>query len=163
MGREWQISTLQLDFNQPKRFDMTYIDNEGNKKRPFMLHRALLGSLERFTGVLIEHYAGAFPTWLSPIQVYIIPVGKDHFKFSEELGKTLKEANIRAEVDLNRETVGYKIRKSEKMKVPYMLVIGDKEMKSKSLNVRIRAHKEVKKMTQKTFVDRIKKEIVNNK
>jgi len=199
MGREWQISTIQLDFNLPKRFNMNYIHKNGNKKKPFMLHRALLGSLERFTGVLIEHYGGAFPTWLSPIQIYIIPVGKAHFKFCEELGGKLKAENIRAEVDLNRETVGYKIRKSEKMKVPYMLVIGDKEMKSKSLNVRIRGQKAVnpvrksgaldptslskkrgklyssqppqeaglsngvKKMTQKAFVDRIKKEIDNRR
>lgn len=163
IGREWQMGTLQLDFHIPKAFNLTYIDQNGKEKTPITIHRVIYGSLERFIGILIEHYAGAFPVWLSPTQIYIIPVGKAHFKFAKELGEQLTEEGLRVEVDLNRETVGYKIRKSEKIKVPYMLVIGDKEMKSRSLNVRIRGQKVVKKMTQKAFVDRIKKEIQEKK
>jgi threonyl-tRNA synthetase len=163
IGRPWQISTLQVDFNLPERFDLVYIDEKGKKQRPLMLHRALLGSLERFTGLLIEHFAGAFPTWLSPVQVKIIPVGKDHFKYSQKLAEDFRTNNFRVEVDDLNETVGYKIRKAEKQKVPYMLVIGDKETKGKILNVRHRDEKEVKRMTVRKFIERIRKEIQERK
>ncbi|MFH0820070.1 MAG: threonine--tRNA ligase [bacterium] len=163
IGRPWQISTLQVDFNLPERFDLTYIDEKGKKQRPIMLHQAILGSLERFTGLLIEHYAGAFPTWLSPVQIKIIPVGKDHFKYSEKLAEEFLANDFRVEVDNLNETVGYKIRKAEKQKVPYMLVIGDKETKGKTLNVRHRDEKDMVRMTIKKFIERIKREVEEKK
>lgn len=163
LNRQWQVSTLQVDFNLPERFDLNYIDKGGKKKRPIMLHRALLGSLERFIGLLIEHYAGAFPLWLSPVQVQIIPVGSRHIKFSQKLNKVLKENNIRSEVDDLNETVGYKIRKAEKMKIPYMLVIGEKEAKSETLNARTRGEKKIVKMKIDKFIEKALKEIEKKK
>ncbi|MBU1164872.1 threonine--tRNA ligase [Patescibacteria group bacterium] len=163
IGREWQISTLQVDFNLPERFKMEYIDEKGKKTQPFMLHRALLGSVERFMGVLIEHYAGAFPVWLSPVQVQIIPVGADFVKLSNELADELKSNGIRVFVDDLNETVGNKIRKAEKQKVPYMLVMGEKEAKSKDLNVRVRGVKEVKTISKSKFIKDILEQIEKRK
>ncbi len=158
IGRAWQCTTIQLDFNLPEKFEMTYIDNKGEKKRPIMIHRALLGSLERFIGVLIEHYAGIFPVWLSPVQVYITPVGKAHSSATKKIAQELKEYGIRTEADLSNETISYKIRKAEKQKIPYIMVIGDKEMKGKYLNIRMRGNK-IKKLTKKQFIEKILKEI----
>lgn len=163
LGREWQLSTIQIDYVMPERFGLEYTDEKGQKKRPVMLHRAIIGSSERFLMVLLEHYAGAFPVWLSPIQVQIIPVGSKHVKFSEKLGLQLKSEGLRVDVDDVNETVGYKIRKSEKMRVPYMLVIGDKEMKAKSLAVRDRGKKVVRKVALKKFLAEIKKKIEDKK
>lgn len=163
IGREWQLATIQLDFNQPERFGLAYMDADGTEKRPVMIHRAILGSVERFFGIMIEHYAGAFPTWLAPVQVQVIPVGEKHIKVCNKLAKKIAEAGIRVEVDHANETVGYKIRKAEKQKVPYMLVIGDKEAKSTSLVVRLRGQKDVKKMTIATFLKRVKMEILKRK
>jgi len=163
LNREWQISTLQVDFNLPERFDITYINEKGKKERPIMLHRALLGSLERFTGLLIEHYAGAFPVWLSPVQIYIASVGKRHRKFAQKLANEFKKYDLRAEVNNLNETIGYKVRTAEKQKIPYILVIGDKEMKSKYLNVRERGKKKIKKMTKKKFIEKVLKEIEKKK
>jgi len=162
LGRDWQCTTIQVDFNLPEKFNMTYIDNNGKKQQPIMIHRALLGSLERFIGVLIEHYAGAFPVWLSPIQVYLTPVGKAHCSATEKLSQELKKAGIKTEVDTLNETISYKIRKAEKQKIPYILVIGDKEIKGKYLNVRMKGNV-VKKMTKKQFFDKILKEIKDKK
>lgn len=161
IGREWQISTLQVDFNLPSRFKIHYIDKDSSKKEPFMLHRALLGSVERFTGVLIEHYAGAFPTWLAPVQVEVIPVSQNFFESSKKLHEELISAQIRSEIDDANETVGYKIRKAEKMKVPYMLVIGEKEANGDKLNVRKRGEKGVVEMGREEFVNVITKEVKN--
>lgn len=163
IGREWQISTLQVDFNLPERFTMEYIDPKGKKQRPYMLHRALLGSIERFMGVLIEHYAGAFPVWLAPVQVQIIPVGSGFKKDAQKLSEELKSQGIRTWVDDLNETVGYKIRKGEKQKVPYMLVIGEKEAKGKNLNVRIRGEKKVKTVTRQKFIKDILEQIEKRK
>jgi threonyl-tRNA synthetase len=163
LSREWQVSTLQVDFNLPEKFNITYIDKGGKKKRPIMLHRALLGSLERFIGLLIEHYAGAFPVWLSPVQVYIIPVGRAHIKPSQKLAKELETNGIRCQIDDLNETVSYKIRKSEKLKIPYILVIGDKEAKGKTLNVRLRGQKKIFKITKKQFIERVKENIEKKK
>ncbi|MBU2235709.1 threonine--tRNA ligase [Patescibacteria group bacterium] len=163
LNREWQLGTIQVDYNLPERFKLEYKGADDKTHRPVMIHRAPFGSMERFVGIMIEHFGGAFPTWLSPVQVYIIPVGKDHFKHSEELGKLLKSEGVRSEVDLNRETVGYKIRKAEKLKVPYMLVIGDKEIKEKILTVRSRGSNAVKKMEQEEFIEKIQKEIKERK
>lgn len=159
IGREWQISTLQVDFNLPKRFGIYYIDKDSGKKEPFMLHRALLGSIERFTGILIEHYAGAFPAWLSPLQVHIIPVSKDYHKHALKLSEELKEQNIRIWFDDLNETVSYKVRKGERLKIPYILVIGEKEVSGKKLCVRKRGKKDVEKMLKKKFIEKIKAEM----
>jgi len=158
LGREWQCSTLQLDFNLPERFEIYFINKKGKKETPIMLHRALMGSLERFVAVLIEHYNGVFPVWLAPVQVVIIPVGSNHIKPANKLAQELKEQNIRVEVDQLRETVGNKIRKAEKQKIPYMLVIGDKEAKGRYLNIRERGKKQIKKMTRKQFISLVKEQ-----
>ncbi len=152
VGREWQISTLQLDFNLPHRFDMNYIDPTGNQQRPFMLHRALLGSLERFTGVLIEHFAGEFPLWLAPTQVVIIPVGSDHQAYCDKLANQFKKQNLRVETYSENETVGNKIRRAIKQKIPYMLVIGDEEMNSDNLHVRKRGSDKVEEIKEEKFI-----------
>jgi len=163
VGREWQISTLQLDFNLPTRFDMTYIDKDGSKERPFMLHRALLGSIERFTGVLIEHYAGAFPVWLSPVQIKLLAVGEKHNKYVQELAQEFVAQGIRAEIDINDETVGNKIRKAVQEKSPYVLVIGDKEMKSSQLAVRDRGESKTREVEKKKFITEVKEKIEERK
>ncbi len=163
IGREWQLATVQLDFNMPERFGLVYADSDGKEKRPVMIHRAILGSIERFLGIAIEHYAGAFPTWLAPVQVAVIPVGEKHLRIARKLAKTIGAAGVRVEVDEANETVGYKIRKAEKQKVPYMLVIGDKEAKAKALMVRLRGEKEVKKMAMSTLLKRLKTEIEKRK
>jgi len=163
IGREWQLATIQLDFNLPERFVLEYAAADGSKQRPVMIHRAILGSVERFMGVLIEHYAGAFPTWLAPVQVQIIPVGKDHWRTSKKLLSMLQAEGIRAAYDELRETVGYKIRKSEKMKVPYMLVIGDLEKSLKSVNVRTRGKKQEKRLPLKKFTALVKEQISKRK
>ncbi|GAH31202.1 unnamed protein product, partial [marine sediment metagenome] len=138
LEREWQCTTIQVDFNEPERFNLTYIDKKGKKQKPIMIHRALLGSIERFIGVLLEHYAGALPFWLSPVQIYVIPVGNAHNKYAQQIAKQLQEKDIRVEVKDQNETVSKKIRNGELQKIPYMLVVGDKEMKSKSVRVRDR-------------------------
>jgi threonyl-tRNA synthetase len=163
IGREWQLSTIQLDFNLPERFQLEYVGDDGAKHRPVVIHRAILGSTERFLGVMIEHFGGAFPTWLAPVQVQIIPVGKDHWKVAKKLHGMLVAEGIRSAWDELRETVGYKIRKSEKMKIPYMLVIGDKEAKLTTLNVRIRGKKTEKRMTLKQFVAYVKENVEKKK
>ncbi len=159
IGREWQLATIQLDFNQPERFGLEYADADGTKKRPVMIHRAILGSVERFLGILIEHYAGAFPAWLAPVQVQIVPVGKAHVRPGRKLSKLLVDAGIRAFCDDANESVGYKIRKAEKAKVPYMLVIGDKEKSLKKLTVRRRGEEKQKSMGLSAFIKKLQKEI----
>ncbi len=163
IGREWQISTLQLDFNLPERFDMVYIDEKGKKVRPFMLHRALLGSIERFIGLLIENYAGNFPTWLSPKQVAILPISEKQLSYAEKINKMLQENDIRSEVFGENQTLGKKIREAETKKIPYILVVGDKEKKSLSVNVRNHKKQTNKSMKIERFVKDIKEEIEKRK
>ncbi len=138
LGREWQLSTLQFDFNLPERFDMSFTNQKGIKERPYMLHRALLGSFERFIGLLIEHYAGAFPLWLAPVQIKILTISDKQLDYAKEIKEALLKNDLRAEIDDNAETIGNKIRKGAKEKIPYLIIIGDKEMKEKSLNLRRR-------------------------
>lgn len=138
IGREWQLSTIQFDFNEPERFDLTYIGEDGQPHRPYMIHRALLGSLERFYGVLIEHYAGAFPVWLSPVQAMLIPIADRHLDYAKEVVKKLKAQGIRAVVDSRGERMNAKIRDAQNQKVPYMLVVGDKEMEAGQVALRLR-------------------------
>ena len=139
IGREWQLSTIQVDFNLPERFDMTYTGSDGEKHRPFMIHRALLGSLERFFGILIEHHAGAFPLWLSPTQVTFIPITDRHAEACREMCAKLKKAGFRATVDDSGDRMGNKIRKAQKLKIPYMLVVGDEELEKGGAAVRERS------------------------
>jgi threonyl-tRNA synthetase len=162
LGRAWQGPTIQVDFNFPERFDVNYIDEQGKKVRPVMIHRTVLGSMERFVGVLIEHYKGAFPVWLAPIQIYLAPVGKDHWNYCKKLEEEFSNLNLRVWLDESHETIGYKIRKAEGQKIPYILVIGDKEMKSKKLNIRLLGGK-MEQMTQKKFVEMVLKEIESRK
>jgi threonyl-tRNA synthetase len=138
MGREWQLSTIQFDFNLPERFDMTYIGDDGQEHQPYMIHRALLGAWERFFGLLIEHFAGAFPVWLAPLQVMIIPVADRHIDHAGEIEKELKQEDIRAKVDDRPERMNQKIRQAQLEKVPYMLIIGDKEVETGDVSVRLR-------------------------
>ena len=139
LGREWQLSTIQFDFNEPERFDMTYIDEDGQPHRPYMIHRALMGSVERFFGILIEHYGGAFPVWLSPLQVEIIPIADRHNDFAFKVADELKKAGLRAEVDDRSDRMNAKIRDAEKAKVPFMLIVGDREMEANQVDVRRRS------------------------
>ncbi|TAK05358.1 threonine--tRNA ligase [Patescibacteria group bacterium] len=163
IGREWQLSTVQLDFNLPERFGLEYAGEDGEKHRPVVIHRAILGSTERFLGIMIEHYAGAFPTWLAPVQVQIVPVGKAHIRPGKKLEKLLTDAGMRAHCDDANESVGYKIRKAEKAKVPYMLVVGDKEKSLKKLTVRRRGEEKQKSMALSAFVKKVQKEIAGYK
>ena len=138
LGREWQCTTIQFDFNLPERFDVTYIGEDGHEHRPYMVHRALLGSMERFFGVLIEHYAGAFPTWLAPVQAVVIPIADRHLDFAQGVSDRLRESDIRVDVDSRSERMNAKIRHAQLNKVPFMLVVGDKEIDSDSVSVRLR-------------------------
>jgi len=156
IGREWQCTTVQFDFNEPERFDLNYIDDQGKKQRPFMVHRALLGSLERFVGVLLEHYAGALPFWLSPVQIYVIPVGSRHEKYARQINKELAALGYRIKVKDQNETVSKKIREGEIQKIPYSLVVGDIEQKAKSVRVRTREKGDIGMMTLKKFIEKIK-------
>ena len=163
LGREIQIPTVQLDFATPKRFGLVYTNKEGKEDTPVMVHRAILGSYERFLVLLIEHYAGAFPLWLAPVQVQIIPVGEAHRKSADKLAEKLKEVDVRAFVDNSDESVGYKIRKAEKEKIPYMLVVGDKEKSLRKLSVREKRKKETYEMLLGKFIEKIVKEIAEKK
>jgi len=138
LGRSWQCSTIQFDFNLPERFDMTYVGEDGEKHKPFMVHRALLGSLERFMGCLIEHYAGAFPAWLAPMQVTLIPIADRHVEYARQVHDQLREVGIRAAVDASSERMNAKIRNAQLQKVPYMLVIGDREQEAGEVALRLR-------------------------
>ncbi len=155
LGREWQCTTIQFDFNLPERFKMTYVNDKGKQKEPFMIHRALLGSMERFFGVLIEHYAGAFPVWLSPVQVQVIPIGENHRKYAQDVTKELKEKGIRAKLKDENETLGKKIREGETQKIPYLLVVGNKEKKNKTVSVRQRSKGDLGEMKLDKFIKKI--------
>jgi len=140
IGREWQLSTIQFDFNMSERFDLTYIGEDGQEHRPYMVHRALLGSMERFFGVLIEHYGGAFPVWLSPVQAMLIPIADRHIAYAEQVADRLKKAGLRVEIDESSDRMGNKIRKAQEQKIPYMLVVGDKEAEADAVAVRLRTN-----------------------
>ena len=162
LGRSWQCGTLQLDFQMPERFDLYYIGEDGEKYRPVMLHRVIFGSIERFIGILIEHFAGAFPVWLSPIQVKVLPISEKHITYSYEIVKKLKNQNIRVELDERNEKIGAKIRDAQLQKVPYMLVIGDKEIESDEIRVRSRKNGDLGAVKIDSFIEKIKEEITNH-
>ena len=160
MNRIWQCGTIQLDMNLPERFDITYIDENGEKKRPVMLHRALFGSIERFIGVITEHFGGAFPTWLAPVQVKILPVNNQyHLEYAKEVAKKLRDLDIRVELDERDEKLGYKIREAQTKKIPYQLVIGDNEVKDNLVNVRQYGKNDSQIFTVDEFIKLIKHEI----
>ena len=138
IGRTWQLSTLQVDFNMPERFDLSYVSADNERKRPYMIHRALFGSVERFFGILVEHYAGAFPLWLAPVQVVVIPIADRHHAYAQAVLAALTEAGLRATVDASDETLGNRIRKAQATKAPYMLVLGDREADSATVSIRTR-------------------------
>ncbi|MDD4995311.1 MAG: threonine--tRNA ligase [Patescibacteria group bacterium] len=161
IGREWQMSTLQIDFFMAERLGMTYIDDKGQDAYPIIIHRGFTGSLERTIAMLIEHFSGAFPVWLAPVQVKLIPVGAGHIDFCAALHKEFLSLGIRSRVDDANETVGNKIRKAEKEKVPYMLVVGDKEMSGEEMTVRVRGEKDQIKMAKPEFTEKILGEIKN--
>jgi len=158
IGREWQTTTIQFDFNLPERFDMTYMGADGERHRPYMVHRALLGSLERFFGILVEHYAGAFPLWLAPVQVRVLTITDRHQPFAEEVLTHLRKARIRAEGDFRNEKLGFKIRESQVEKIPYALVIGDQEVETRRVAPRGRGKQTLPAMDVETFITRIRQE-----
>ncbi|MBN2096588.1 threonine--tRNA ligase [Candidatus Peregrinibacteria bacterium] len=163
LGREWQMTTIQFDFNLPERFDMKYIGMDGKEHQPYMVHRALLGSLERFFGVLIEHYAGAFPVWFAPVQVAVLPVAQAHEKYAETLKKELAGAEVWVDYMNAEETLGKRIRNAEKLKIPYMLVVGDKEKKDKTVTIRDYKTKGQKTVKFTSFLKSITEEIKERK
>ena len=159
LGRVWQCGTIQLDMNLPERFDLTYVDSNGQKVRPVMLHRVIFGSIERFIGILIEHFAGAFPTWLSPVQVNILPVSENQNEYAKQVKAKLEALKIRCELDDSNEKLGYRLRNSQIKKIPYTLVLGDKEVESNSVTYRIYSHQEQINVPYEEFVKLITEEI----
>ena len=164
LGRVWQCGTIQLDMNLPERFDLTYIDSDGSKKRPVMLHRVIYGSIERFIGILIEHYGGAFPLWLSPVQINIIPVNNEyHLEYANKVSEMLKEYDIRVQVDSRDEKLGYRMRESQTKKNPYTLVLGDKERDNDTVSYRKHGEEKTTTVSISEFIDMIRDEIKNKK
>ena len=159
IGREWQLSTIQFDFNLPERFDLTFIGEDGQPHRPYMVHRALLGSLERFFGVLIEHYAGVFPVWLSPVQAVLIPIADRHIEFSQTVAADLRKAGLRVQVDDRSQRMNAKIRDAQKQKIPYMLVVGDAEMENQQVALRLRNGENIGALTVAAFIERALSEV----
>lgn len=160
LGRVWQCGTIQLDMNLPERFDITYVDKDGSKKRPIMLHRVIFGSIERFIGIITEHFAGHFPTWLAPVQVNIIPVNSEyHLEYAEKVKEALEQIGVRVEIDHRDEKLGYRMRESQLRKIPYNLVLGDQEKDTETVNVRKFGQKEEQKIKLEEFVQKIKEEI----
>jgi threonyl-tRNA synthetase len=158
LGREWQLSTIQFDFNEPERFELAFIGEDGQQHRPFMVHRALLGSMERFFGVLIEHFAGAFPLWLAPIQVLAIPIADRHLEYAGDVAAELKQFGIRVEVDSRRERMQNKIRQAEQQRVPYILVMGDRDIEGGTVSVRERGVGDLGPMDRGAFLERVREE-----
>jgi threonyl-tRNA synthetase len=159
LGRAWQCTTVQFDFNLPERFDLTFQDAEGGRSRPYMVHRAILGSMERFLGVLIEHYGGAFPLWLAPVQAVVIPIADRHRDYAESVERRLVAEGLRAEVDARSERMNLKIRNAQMLKVPYMLVVGDAEITNQAVAVRHRDDGDLGAMTIPELVERLATEV----
>jgi threonyl-tRNA synthetase len=158
IGRLWQLSTVQFDFNLPARFNLEYVAEDGTRKQPVMVHRALFGSVERFFGVLIEHFAGAFPVWLSPVQVALIPISEKHVDYANKVADQLKAAGVRVHVDDRNEKMNAKVREQTMQKVPFLLVVGEKEAEAGTVNVRVRGQQQPEGTYPATeFVERVKK------
>ena len=153
LGREWQLGTVQVDYNLPERFDLNYVGSDDKRHRPVMIHRAPFGSLERFIGVLIEHCGGAFPAWLAPEQVRILPITDGQVDYAREVEAQLQAADLRVSVDARNEKVGYKIREAQLQKVPYMLVVGRREAENKAVAVRLRTEEDLGAMSVEAFLE----------
>ncbi|MCK5832457.1 threonine--tRNA ligase, partial [bacterium] len=158
LGREWQTTTVQFDFNEPERFNIYYIDENGDKAKPYMVHRALLGSLERFFACLIEHYAGNFPVWLAPVQAVVIPVSEKFSDYARAVRTRLLKSGVRAEINDRPETMGYRIREAEKAKVPYMLIVGEREVSSNSVSLRGHSIGDLGSMSIENIIVKLNKE-----
>ncbi|KKQ04591.1 MAG: Threonine-tRNA ligase [candidate division WS6 bacterium GW2011_WS6_36_26] len=158
-GKEDTVSTIQLDFNLPERFDIKYIDENGEEKQPYMIHRALIGSFERFFSFLIEHHGGDFPLWFTPEQVYIISISEKHKKYADDVYRDLKNAKLRVILDDRNKSMQSKIRDAEKMKIPYIVILGDKEMETETISIRTRKTKDQGLMKVQEFIDTLKEEI----
>lgn len=163
LGREWQLSTVQIDYFMPERFQLTYTDKTGKDKQPIMIHRAIIGSPERLIMILIEHYAGAFPVWLSPIQVKVIPISDNHAEYAQEIAQKLEAVGVRIEVDNRDDTMQARIRDAQMQKIPYMIILGDREMKDKTLSIRLRSGKKTNDMKLEELIERINKEVAERK
>ncbi len=161
LGREWQMGTVQLDFQLPQRFNLYYIDKDGEKKTPIMIHRALFGSFDRFIGIITEHFAGAFPTWLAPVQVKILPISDSQAEYAKEVQEKLENCGIRTELDAREEKIGYKIREAQLQKVPYMLILGNKEVEAGAVGVRARKEGDIGQMSLEDFIAKINDEVEN--
>ena len=161
LGKAWQGPTIQVDFNLPPRFDVTYIGEDGQEHLVVMVHRTVLGSMERFLATLLEHYGGAFPVWLAPVQVRVIPVADRHLDYAHELEAKLKSEGIRAEVDARGERINQKIRQAQLEKIPYMLVVGDKEVETDTVSVRLRSGKQIAAQSLESFKETIKTATAN--
>ncbi len=159
LGREWQLSTIQFDFNLPERFDMTFVDRDGAEKRPYVIHRALLGSIERFFGVLLEHYAGAFPPWLAPEQVRVIPVAEAFNEYTDKVAALLKMEGFRVHADLGTDRLNAKIRNAQKEKIPFMLILGEKEAEARAVSVRYRTGKQENGMPVEDFIAMVQEQV----
>jgi threonyl-tRNA synthetase len=163
LGRQWQCSTIQVDFNIPERLDVNYRSSDSKEYRPIMIHRALMGSLERFFGILIEHYAGAFPLWLSPVQLSLLTIAERHGDFGKTIMASLIKEGIRVDIDAGNDKIGYKIRKATVLKTPYMCIIGDKELENNTVNIRKRNGENIGEMTVDKLTAFLKDEIVNRR
>lgn len=159
LGREWQMGTIQLDFQLPERFDLTYVDANGEKQRPIMVHRAIFGSFERFIGILTEHYAGAFPVWLAPVQVRVMNISENSEEYAREIFKKLDDSGIKCELDVRNEKIGYKIRESISQKIPYMVIVGDGEKEKGTISIRGRGNENVSDLKLEDFIARLQEEI----
>ncbi|MEG1743637.1 MAG: threonine--tRNA ligase, partial [Clostridia bacterium] len=163
IGRTWQCGTIQLDFQMPERFSLEYTGADGEKHRPVMIHRVVFGSIERFIGILTEHYAGAFPTWLAPVQVEVLPITDRAKEYADNINSQLLSMNMRAETDSRNEKIGYKIREHQMQKIPYMLVIGDKELEDNTVSVRSYKNGDLGAMKLSDFIEKIDNEIKTRK
>jgi threonyl-tRNA synthetase len=163
LGRSWQCGTVQLDFQMPERFGLTYVDSDGKEKRPVMVHRAVFGSVERFLGILIEHYGGAFPSWLAPVQVRVATISEKQESTAREVHGKLLQEGFRAELDVRPEKIGYKIREAELEKIPYTLVIGDKEVQANQVSIRARGRRDLGQKSLSEFVNELHREIAESR
>jgi threonyl-tRNA synthetase len=159
LGREWQLSTIQFDFTLPERFDLTFVGKDGQPHRPYMIHRALLGSMERFMGVLIEHFGGAFPVWLAPVQAVLIPIADRHLPYAQGVADKLAAASLRVEVDDRSERMNAKIRDAQNQKIPYMLVVGDREVENETVAVRLRSEENLGALPLDAFLERARSDV----
>ena len=163
IGRTWQCGTIQLDFQMPERFDLTYVDKDNEKKRPVMLHRTILGSIERFMGILIEHFAGKFPVWIAPVQATVLPISDKFNDYAYEIKKEMEDRGLRVDIDERAEKIGYKIREARLQRIPYMLIVGEKEVEGRSVSVNKRDEGDIGQFKLDEFIDRVLEEVENKK